>query len=97
MENSTLTHLNLESNVIQPAGMREIANMLKVNQGLEELKLSNQKYPTGTDAEQSFATALAQNQKITKLGLLIRDVASRTSVDRAIARNKDLLRKKRQP
>ncbi|KAI9354116.1 hypothetical protein DFJ73DRAFT_320648 [Zopfochytrium polystomum] len=93
--NNTLEVLNLESNFIAPQGIKALAECLEHNHGLRELKLVNQKSPSGTDAEQSFAKALGKNQTLTKLGLLFRDVASRNSVDRAITRNKEIARKAR--
>ena len=93
--NKTLKALNLENNIIQPQGMRAIAEALKQNASLVEVRLSHQKYATGTDAEQAFASALEKNESIQKFSLLIRDVPSRTYVDRAITRNKDLARKRR--
>ncbi len=87
--------MNLEGNSIQPAGMRELADMLKTNTGLLEINLSNQKYATGTDAEQAFASALQKNETLQKFSLFVRDVPSRTTLDRAITRNKDIARKKR--
>ena len=75
--------------------MREMADMLKYNTTLTEVVLSNQKYATGTDAEQALANALAKNGTLLKLSLLIRDVPSRTSMDRAITRNKDNARRLR--
>ena len=85
----------MEGNIIQPAGMRELAEMLKTNTGLLEVNVSNQKYATGTDAEQAFASALTRNESMIKLTLLVRDVPSRNSIDRAITRNKDAARKRR--
>ena len=94
-DNNTLKYLNLSGNVIQPAGMRALAEMLKTNTSLLEVNLSNQKYATGTDAEQAFASSLQKNETLEKLSLLIRDVPSRTAVDRAVTRNKDAARRRR--
>ncbi len=85
----------MEHNIIQPQGMRAIAEALKQNTSLVEIRLSHQKYVTGTDAEQAFASALEKNESLQKFSLLIRDVPSRTACDRAINRNKDLARKRR--
>lgn len=93
--NKTLKVLNMENNIIQPQGMRALAEALKQNASLVEVRLSHQKYATGTDAEQAFASALEKNESIQKFSLLIRDVPSRTYCDRAITRNKDLARKRR--
>ncbi|KAJ1549626.1 Tropomodulin-2, partial [Cladochytrium tenue] len=93
--NDTLEILNLESNLIAPAGMKALAESLEHNRGLRELKLANQKSLTGTDAEQAFAKGLSKNTTLIRLGLRFRDVASRNSVDRAITRNKEIARKAR--
>ncbi|KAJ3298690.1 hypothetical protein HDU79_008183 [Rhizoclosmatium sp. JEL0117] len=93
--NKTLEILNLESNAIAPMGIKHLAEALAHNSTLTELRLINQKQAAGIDAEQTFATSLQKNQKLTKLGLQFRDAASRNAVDRAIMRNKDIARKAR--
>ncbi|KNC97230.1 uncharacterized protein SPPG_07617 [Spizellomyces punctatus DAOM BR117] len=93
--NTTLEVLDLSNNQIAPAGIKALAEMLQENQGLKELRLSQQRAPAGTDAEQSLARALAKNETLTRLSLQIRDVASRNAIDRSITRNKEIARKKR--
>ncbi|KAJ1548715.1 hypothetical protein HK405_000223 [Cladochytrium tenue] len=61
--NTSLEILNLESNFIAPAGIKALADMIEVNSALKELKLSNQKSPAGTDAEQSLARAMQKNER----------------------------------
>jgi hypothetical protein len=48
---------------------------------------------TGTEAEQTFASALKDNPAVVKFALTIRDVASRDQVDRYVRRNKDNARR----
>ncbi|KAJ3228674.1 hypothetical protein HDU81_005984 [Chytriomyces hyalinus] len=93
--NTTLEILNLESNAIGPIGMKHLAEALAVNTSILELRLINQKAPTGIDAEQTFARSLAKNTSVIKLGLQFRDVAARNACDRAIMRNKDAARRRR--
>ncbi|TPX61756.1 hypothetical protein SpCBS45565_g07179 [Spizellomyces sp. 'palustris'] len=93
--NTTLEVLDLSNNQIAPAGIKALAEMLQENQGLKELRLSQQRAPAGTDAEQGLARALAKNETLTRLSLQIRDVASRNAIDRSITRNKEIARKKR--
>ncbi|KAJ1536132.1 Tropomodulin-2, partial [Cladochytrium tenue] len=57
--NETLEVLNLDSNNIAPAGA--LAESLKHNRGLRELRLAYQRSMAGTDAEQAFARAMAKN------------------------------------
>ncbi|KAJ3093976.1 Leiomodin-1 [Phlyctochytrium planicorne] len=94
-KNKSVEILDLESNLIAPAGIKALAECLMENTTLTELNLSNQKSPAGTDAEQSFARALQKNETLLKLSLQIRDNASRNAIDRSISRNKDLARKRR--
>ncbi|KAJ3159043.1 Tropomodulin-1 [Irineochytrium annulatum] len=114
-KNTHLQVLNLESNVIAPAGVsierfrgcfrenlmlslsqiKAMAECLEFNSTLLELNLSNQKSPSGTEAESAFAKALQKNTTLVKLSLQIRDTASRANIDRSITRNKEIARKQR--
>src|SRR5262249_50866865 len=89
--NTTLEVVNLESNDIAGAGIKAIA----ANTTLTELKLTNQRQMTGTDAERQLAVAFETNQTIVKLVLPIKDAGSRFIIDKAIQRNQELARKKR--
>ena len=83
----------MENNLIQPEGMREIAEMLKANTSLLELNLANQKYSTGSYAEEAFASALSRNNTLLKLTLKISSVAARTAIDRGLSKNNSMARK----
>ena len=93
--NKTLEVLDLENNQIGPLGMRAIADMLAVNEGLVDVRVGRQKQLAGTDAEQCFARALVGNFKVVKFSLVVRDVSSRHLVDKSVSRNKEVARKAR--
>ncbi|KAI9101812.1 hypothetical protein DFS34DRAFT_591640 [Phlyctochytrium arcticum] len=88
--NKTLEILDLSNNQIAPQGIKALAEALSHNTGLKEIRLHPQKSPAGTDAEQALARALAKNESIIKVGLVIRDVSSRNAVDRSVTRNKEI-------
>jgi len=94
-DNSTLELLNLERNQIGPLGVKAVAEMLRINNKLMDLRLNDQKSLSGTDAEQQLAKSLSENKTLQRFSLQIRDMASRNAIDRAITRNKDIARKKR--
>ncbi|KAJ3135788.1 Leiomodin-1, partial [Physocladia obscura] len=93
--NSALESLLLERNSIGPAGIKAIALGLAENKSVRDVRLANQALFAGTDAEQTLAKSLAKNHQITKITITIRDISSRGVVDRAVARNSDVLRKQR--
>ncbi|KAI8617474.1 hypothetical protein BC830DRAFT_1166980, partial [Chytriomyces sp. MP71] len=95
LTNTSLEILNLERNAIGPAGIKAIALGLAENKTLMQIKLANQALSAGTDAEQFLAKAMAKNTQITKFTLSIRDISSRGVIDRAVARNNEVLRKQR--
>ncbi|KAI8619883.1 hypothetical protein BC830DRAFT_1101774 [Chytriomyces sp. MP71] len=94
--NSTLEFLGLERNAIGPPGIKAIAVGMAENKGIKDLRLQNQTMSAGTDAEQVLAKAIGKNYQVTKLTISIRDVSSRGVVDRALARNNEVLRRARQ-
>ncbi|KAI8619286.1 hypothetical protein BC830DRAFT_1104803 [Chytriomyces sp. MP71] len=94
-KNTSLLELNLERNAIGPAGIKAIALALGENSTLAVVKLANQDLSAGADAEQNLAKALDKNTRIVKFTLTIRDSGSRGVIDRAIARNNEILRKQR--
>jgi hypothetical protein len=42
--------------------MKALAEMIEKNATLKEVRLANQKWPAGTDAEQAFMKALQKNE-----------------------------------
>ena len=75
--------------------MREIAEMLKFNKSLLELNLANQKYATGTNAEEAFASSFTKNRSLLKLKLKVQGAPSRTAIDIGLRKNNDLARSSR--
>ncbi|KAJ3125143.1 Tropomodulin-2 [Nowakowskiella sp. JEL0407] len=94
-DNHSLESLVLDQNLIAPQGIRALADALKYNSTLKELRIAQQRQQFGTEAEQALADALKVNQTLVKFGGQIRDVPSRNFIDRAITRNKEIARKKR--
>ncbi|KAI8807483.1 hypothetical protein BJ742DRAFT_811792 [Cladochytrium replicatum] len=94
--NRSLQVLNLEENQVGPAGIKALAEMLKENTSLLELRLAQQRNPFGTEAEQTLMESMQRNETLIRFTGQIRNAPSRNAVDRAITRNKELERKRRQ-
>jgi hypothetical protein len=88
-----LTSVNLESNSIKEDGLCALADMLRHNSTLRELKLA---YQQGIDpsrkAEYAFAEALEYNSTLTKLTLDWHQTNAKDRTEQALQRNVDLLR-----
>ncbi len=93
--NNTLKSVNLETNNFSGPGLTAIIEALATNETLTTLKLSNQKQLLDTKLEQSLAALLEPNKTLTKLSISIKDVTSRNNVERVLARNAELVRKRR--
>eukprot|EP00727_Mastigamoeba_balamuthi_P007606 m51a1_g3466 hypothetical protein (412) ;mRNA; f:738200-739629 len=94
--NKTLHSLNLETNNIGNDGLRAIAGALAHNTTLAELRLTNQAQIAGTQAEKDLASAVDASTTLTVCSIALRDAAARDMLNRAITRNKELLRQKKQ-
>jgi len=94
--NTSITSLNAESNRIGPEGMKAIAEAIATSRTLKELKLTNQSQHCGVETERALAKALDSNTTIQKFTISLKDTTSRNTIDRAISRNKELVRKANQ-
>lgn len=95
---STLRSVNLETNNIGTEGFRAIADAVRKNSGaLAEIRLANQLQPIGPAVEKELAAAVEANKVLTTCAIAIKDSVARNTIDTAIARNKEALRKARTP
>jgi len=94
--NRALEVITLESNTITGSGVAALADGLKENQTLKELRLMGQTAAISTDGEQALAKMLEVNTTLIKIGLQIRDPTARERIDKALRRNNDLVRQQRQ-
>ena len=96
-ENQTITALNLESNSIGSAGMEALADGLRGNRTLQELKLANQSVNFTQAAEEALAVAVEGSSELTRLTIDLRSTRARGIIDRSLLRNQDQLRLSRLP
>ncbi|KAJ3089000.1 Leiomodin-2 [Physocladia obscura] len=94
--NTGLEVLNLDGNFIGPTGIKSIASALPFNKTLRELRLGNQISLAGNEAEQALATAINKNETLLKVSFVFRDVGARVIVDKALSRNNNKFRGRRQ-
>ena len=93
--NSTIQSLNLESNTISSGGMTALAEALRVNTTLTELKLANQHIAFSQQAEMALAEALEGNTALTRCTIELRSSRARELMNKYLARNQDQLRQRR--
>ncbi|TPX49115.1 hypothetical protein SeMB42_g02730 [Synchytrium endobioticum] len=93
--NRTLESLNLEDNSIQPNGIKALADALRENSVLAELKVARQKHKQGAEAEVAFQNALQKNETLIKLTMVIQDKGCKNNIERYLTRNVEIARKKR--
>ncbi|KAJ3390869.1 Leiomodin-2 [Chytriomyces hyalinus] len=90
--NRGLEVINLDGNMIGPAGIKAFADALKVNTTLRELRLSNQLSLAGNEAEAALASSIQKNTTLIKLSFVFKDVAARNNVANALTRNNNAYR-----
>ncbi|KAI8622470.1 hypothetical protein BC830DRAFT_1089324 [Chytriomyces sp. MP71] len=90
--NQGLVSVNLDGNAIGPQGVKALAQALKGNSTLRELRLGNQLALAGSEAEAALADAIQRNTSLVKLAFVFRDVAARNTVDNALTRNNNAYR-----
>ncbi|KAJ3222141.1 Leiomodin-2 [Chytriomyces hyalinus] len=90
--NHGLEVINLDGNMIGPAGIKAFADALKVNTTLRELRLSNQLSLAGNEAEAALASSIQKNTTLVKLSFVFKDVAARNNVANALTRNNNAYR-----
>lgn len=93
-----LRTLNLESNFFEEEGLLRVAQVVKDSKSLPELRellLENQKDLLSSQVELAFDNALKNNESITRLGIRVRNMGLRVSIDSTVTRNSDVVRKER--
>lgn len=86
----------LEKNDMDIIAVKALAESLKSCKRLEEIKLSQQSQ-ISSDAramEVAFAEAMETNETVCRLGIVLKDPASRNKIDTATVRNGELRRKR---
>ena len=78
------------------SGMLSLAEGLRVNSSLKELKLANQRLNFTQQAEESIAAALEANLTLTRLTIDLRSTRARDLVHKYLQRNQDRRRSFRQ-
>ena len=87
--NATLTVLNLESNSISTGGILALAEGLRENSTLKELKLANQRANFTQQAEEALAEALEANLSVTRLTIDMRSTRARDLLNKFLQRNQE--------
>ena len=72
-----------------------LAEGLRANSSLKELKLANQRLNFTQQAEESIAAALEANLTLTRLTIDLRSTRARDQINKFIQRNQDELRRAR--
>jgi len=88
--NRTLTILNLESNSISTIGITALADGLRENRCLKEVKLANQKSSFSQQAEEYLANSLEGNHILKRLTVDLRSTQARELINEYLQRNYEL-------
>jgi len=99
--NRTVKSLNLECNCLDSQAVREIADALRANPEsmIEHFRLTQQKGVGnffGRPVEEAIGQLMERNETIIKLGFECNDAHWRNIIDRALLRNNDFARRRRQ-
>ncbi|KAJ3017634.1 UNVERIFIED_CONTAM: hypothetical protein HDU68_011564 [Siphonaria sp. JEL0065] len=87
-ENTILECLDLEGNEIQAEGIYALAKLITVNKTMKELRIGNQLFSFGIEAEKALAKAMSFNYRMTILTINLEDESSRNLIDKCLERNK---------
>merc|ERR1712048_1328092 len=93
--NSSITSLNLESNMISSAGIEAIAAALGANSTLTQVKLANQGLAASQASEMLLANAVDSNHSLLNLTVNLRNTHAREIIQKALSRNREERRLKR--
>jgi len=93
--NSTLKKIDFESNRIDPSGIIAIAQALRDNQSLTEVRLQNQKGQFGNEAETAIADMMEVNTYIEKIPLTLKSGGARVRVNKYETRNREFNRRRK--
>jgi len=99
-KNSTLEVLNLETNWLDPDGVKTIAAQLAESAAtcaIHTWRFSNQMKGNnmGRPVEEALAQMLQANEKITKLGFVAQDQHWKNTIDKCLVKNADAARRQR--
>ena len=95
-ENTTLTILNIESNLLTGLVVADICRGTLKNQTLIDLRLSNQRAQIlGNKVEMDIANTVSQNNTLLRLGIHFDTLGPRVTVQETLKKNWDKLRLKR--
>ncbi|KAI9325226.1 hypothetical protein BDR26DRAFT_902990 [Obelidium mucronatum] len=87
-QNTILECLDLEGNEIQAEGIIALAALISTNKTMKELRIGNQSFSVGLEAEKIIAKAMSSNYKMTVLTLNVEDADSRLIIEKSLKRNK---------
>ncbi|GAA6103776.1 leiomodin-1 isoform X1 [Tachysurus ichikawai] len=93
--NTTLTGINLDSNLLTGKGILAIIESLQHNATLKELRFHNQRHICGGKTEMELAKVLRDNTSLLKLGYHFELAGPRMAMTNILSRNMDLQRQKR--
>lgn len=93
--NSTLTGINLDSNLLTGKGILAIIESLQHNATLKELRFHNQRHICGGKTEMEMTKVLRDNTSLLKLGYHFELAGPRMTMTNILSRNMDLQRQKR--
>ncbi|KAJ8370299.1 hypothetical protein SKAU_G00103270 [Synaphobranchus kaupii] len=93
--NSTLTSVNLDSNLLTAKGIMAVIHALQHNVTLTELRFHNQRHICGGKTEMEMAKVLKDNTTLLKLGYHFELAGPRMTVTNILSRNMDRQRQRR--
>lgn len=93
--NTTLTGINLDSNLLTGKGILAIIESLQHNATLKELRFHNQRHICGGKTEMEMAKVLRDNTSLLKLGYHFELAGPRMTMTNILSRNMDRQRQKR--
>lgn len=93
--NTTLTGINLDSNLLTGKGILAIIDSLQHNATLKELRFHNQRHICGGKTEMEMAKVLRDNTSLLKLGYHFELAGPRMTMTNILSRNMDRQRQKR--
>ncbi|XP_035237886.1 leiomodin-1-like [Anguilla anguilla] len=93
--NSTLTSINLDSNLLTAKGIMAVIHALQHNATLTELRFHNQRHICGGKTEMEMAKVLKDNTTLLKLGYHFELAGPRMTMTNILSRNMDRQRQRR--
>ncbi|XP_077460070.1 uncharacterized protein lmod1b [Stigmatopora argus] len=93
--NSTVTSINLDSNLLTGKGILALIQALRYNSTLTELRFHNQRHVCGGKTEMEMTKVLKENTTLLKLGYHFELAGPRMTTTNILSRNMDRQRQKR--